>query len=517
MHPLPTLRYAACLGLATLLAACAPSRLQPTVAAPDATALAQAAPALLLNRLSWGNNPASARQLQALGLQHYLQQQLTPGSAVLPAPVQAQIDAMTISRQPLETLMRELEARRLVAEQQKGTDDSLRKEYQQELTRLAREAASRALLRDLYATNQLQEQMVWFWMNHFNIHSGKHNVRAMLGDFEEQAIRPQALGNFRELLRATALHPAMLRYLDNEHNAVNRINENYARELLELHTMGVDGGYSQRDVQELARVLTGVGINHGGDTPRLRPEWQRLYLRRGLFEFNPQRHDFGSKQVLGSTLQGRGLPELDQVLTLLCRQPATARFISRKLAVYFVSDTPSEALVQRMATAFLRSDGDIAQVLRSMLQTEEFAASLGGKFKDPLHYALAALRLAYDGATIVNTGPLLNWLNQMGQQPNGHQTPDGYAMQESAWASPGQMAARFDIARLIAAGSPALFRPDLAAMPAQPSPAPALASSAFVQHWSLSFSPATRHTLQQAASAQEWNALFLAAPEMMRR
>jgi len=141
--------------------------------------------------------------------------------------------------------------------------------YQQELSRLQREAATRHLLRALYSPHQVQEQMTWFWLNHFSVHQGKGNVRAMLGDYEENAIRAHALGNFRDLLGAVASHPAMLRYLDNDQNAAGRINENFARELLELHTLGVNGGYVQRDVQELARVLTGHGINASSTPMRM--------------------------------------------------------------------------------------------------------------------------------------------------------------------------------------------------------------------------------------------------------
>lgn len=154
----------------------------------------------------------------------------------------------------------------------------------------------------------------------------------------------------------------MLRYLDNEHNAAGHINENYTRELLELHTLGVDGGYNQRDVQELARVSTGLGVNTTGKTPPVKPA-QAQYVRDGLFEFNPNRHDYADKQLLGRTVHGRGLAEIDEVADLLAKHPATARFVSRKLAAYFIADDPSEALVERMARTFRQSDGDIAATL----------------------------------------------------------------------------------------------------------------------------------------------------------
>src|SRR5262249_27462869 len=158
-----------------------------------------------------------------------------------------------------------------------------RRFYQQELGRLAREAATRSMLRALYSPWQLREQMTWFWMNHFSVFGGKAEVRALVADYEEHAIRPYALGRFRDLLGATARHPAMLRYLDNAQNARARLNENYARELMELHTLGVDGGYKQADVQELARVLTGHGVNLLGEVRNIRPAMRGDYVHEGLY------------------------------------------------------------------------------------------------------------------------------------------------------------------------------------------------------------------------------------------
>ena len=336
----------------TLLAGCAS-----TAPRPDHPAQALA----MQQRISWGVNAGSARQLQQQGWDRYLQAQLHPGQAVLPAAIQAQIDAMTISQTPMDQLVIGIEQRR--KEANAVADDTAKqqaqKDYQQELNRLAREAATRSVLLDVYSPNQLQQQLSWFWLNHFSVHQGKHNLRAMVGDYEMNAIAPHALGKFRDLLGATVHHPAMLRYLDNEANAANRINENYARELMELHTLGVNGGYSQKDVQELARILTGVGVNLGTETPKVKPALQAQYVRRGLFEFNPNRHDYGDKQFLGQAVTGRGLAELDEALDRLSRSPATARFISGKLAQYFVGDTPPETLVASMAQTFRKTDGDI--------------------------------------------------------------------------------------------------------------------------------------------------------------
>src|SRR5450631_1941034 len=254
--------------------------------------------------------------------------------------------------------------------------------YQQDLNRLAREAATETLLLALYSRRQLSERLAWFWFNHFNVHQYKANMRAMVGDYEA-SLRTHSLGRFRDLLIASATHAAMIRYLDNEQNAVNRVNENFAREVMELHTLGVEGGYTQKDVQELARVLTGLGINFSDKSPNLKPAQQGLYQRRGATEFNPARHDMGDKWVLGQKVAGRGWDEIIEQLTHLARHPSTARHMSRKLAVYFVADQPPPALVDRMSGAFASSDGDIAVTLQAMFDAPEFIPSLSLKFKDP--------------------------------------------------------------------------------------------------------------------------------------
>jgi uncharacterized protein (DUF1800 family) len=474
----------------------------------------------VLNRVTWGANTSSSREIEALGIERYLERQLKPAApSALPPPVQAQIDALTISQKPLPELAMEVEQRRRDALALRG-DPAQQKlaqqAYQQELTRLAREAQTRTVLRALYSPDQLQEQMTWFWMNHFNVHQAKGQLRAMVGDYEERAIRPHALGRFRDLLGATARHPAMLRYLDNAQNAANRINENYARELMELHTLGVDAGYTQPDVQELARILTGFGINLGTQAAAVRPERQADYVRDGLFEFNPNRHDYGEKVFLGATVAGRGLAELDEALDRLARHPATARSVSRKLAVFFVSDDPAAALIDRMAAAFRASDGDIAATLRAMFRSEEFTASLGHKFKDPVHYVISAVRYSYDGKPIANAGPVINWLNRMGQGLYSRATPDGYPLTQSAWASAGQMATRFEVARAIGSGTAALFRsegPGATEAPALPQ----LSNALYHASLQKTLGAQTILALNKAASPQEWNTFLLSSPEFMLR
>ena len=220
--------------------------------------------------------------------------------------MQAQIEAMRISKERVAALVVETDAmqRDLKAISDLDQRKAAREAYQKTLNSLADEARQRFVLRALYSPDQLRERMTWFWFNHFNVQANKRDIRAMVGDYEE-TIRDHALGRFRDLLEATLRHPAMLRYLDNDQNAKGKINENYAREIMELHSMGVGSGYSQQDVQELARILTGVGVDQKPDAPRLKPELQPLYIRAGLFEFNPARHDFGTKHFLGHTIRGR--------------------------------------------------------------------------------------------------------------------------------------------------------------------------------------------------------------------
>jgi len=472
-----------------------------------------------MNRITWGANPASMQQMHAQGLAGYLDQQLRPDvNAPLPLPIAAQIAGLRISQVPLAQLVADMEAQRKAIDAITNDDDkkAAQQAYQQAMNQLGKEAATRSLLRDLYSPKQLQEQMTWFWVNHFSVHLYKHNLRAMVGDYEEQAIRPHALGRFRDLLGATVHHPAMLRYLDNEQNAAGRINENYARELMELHTLGVDGGYSQKDVQELARVLTGLGVNLGANQPKVKRELQEQYQRQGLVEFNPNRHDYGEKTLLGETIKASGPGEVEEALDRSCRQPATARFISRKLAAYFVGDAPPAALVERMAQTFLKSDGQIAATLATLFHSPEFTASLGQKFKDPTHYVISAVRLAYDDKPILNAGPLLGWLNRMGQPLYGRQTPDGYALHEAAWASPGQMTTRFEIAKAIGSGNAGLFKTD-GPQPTERPAFPQLANALYYQTLQKTLGQATRQVLDQATSPQEWNTFLLSSPELMHR
>ena len=467
------------------------------------------------NRLTWSaTSPAPGAP--AAGSDHWLSLQLADSDATLPAPGAQQVAQMRITLEPLAQLVVEEDAQNRDSnaitdpDQKKAARDA----YQKSMNALADEARARSILRDLYAGDQLREQMTWFWFNHFNVQAGKRDIRAMVGDYEE-TLHAHALGRFRDLLEATVRHPAMLRYLDNDQNAVGRINENYAREIMELHSLGVGAGYSQQDVQELARILTGVGIDLKPEMPKMKPAYVPLYVRAGLFEFNPARHDFGDKHFLGHIIKGSGFSEVEQALNLIAASPATAHHVSLQLATYFMGDAPPAGLVDRMAATFQRSHGDIAQVIGTMVRDRAFAASLGSAFKDPVHYVISAVRLAYGDRVILNPQPVVGWLNRLGEGLYNHETPDGYSLASAAWSGPGQMTTRFDVARQIGGGSAGLFRPAGAAADA---PAfPQLQNALYFNGIAATLGAATRTTLAQAASPQEWNALFLSSPEFMRR
>ncbi|KWR90750.1 DUF1800 domain-containing protein [Cupriavidus sp. IDO] len=500
------------------LAACAQ---QP----PTGSGAISAADLHWLDTISFGADQASIRRLQALGRERYLEEQLRMPVADPPA-LAAEIAALPQLQGDAA------ERTRAVREERQRinglADDTAKQQAREALNRQAREtvadASRRHLLRALYSPAQLREQMTWFWMNHFSVYSGKGQVRLALPDYEERTIRPRALGKFSDLVLATVTAPAMLEYLDNAQSAVNRINENYARELMELHTLGVSGGpsgsrYTQQDVQELARVLTGVGINLRGEPPRLPPARQALYRSDGLFEFNPNRHDFGPKTLLGQRIEPTGFDEVVRAVKILTREPATARFISTKLAAYFVADNPPAPLVDRMTATFTRTDGDIAAVLTTLFRSPELDRALAAparKFKDPMAYVMSSMRLAYDGRTVSNLRPVMNWLNQLGQPLYGHVTPDGYPSAESAWASSGQMVKRFEIARAIGSGPAGLFAGD-DGKPVGQARFPVIGNKTYYDAIEGTLGTATREALAQAQTQAEWNTVLLSSPEWMQR
>jgi uncharacterized protein (DUF1800 family) len=324
------------------------------------------------------------------------------------------------------------------------------------------ELVAQRLTRDIYSNAQLQEVMTDFWLNHFNIYLHKNDETPYyLVGYERDVIRPRALGKFEDLLKATAQSPAMLLYLDNSASmgpdspaaekarlaaarrpnaqkaAPQGLNENYARELMELHTLGVNGGYTQADVTQVARVLTGWTV----DKPQ----------RGGGFKFDDSRHQPGTKKVLGKKIKDHGQQEGEQLLHLLATRPATARFLSRKLAIRFVGDDPAEALVDRMAKTYLKSDGDISAVLKTLFHSPELWApdSYRAKVKTPLEYVVSAARAS--NAEIDNLQPLAKALSDMGMPVYGAVPPTGYKWEASDWVSTGALVNRMNFALALAA------------------------------------------------------------------
>jgi len=472
-----------------------------------------------LRRDGFGVDSALLASYRQLGRERLLDDQISDRIPnTLPPAIAALIASYPAINTPMEQLLAQHRQAQVRIQAMPAGDAQAdaRRALQQQGNELAQQARQAVLLRAVYGANPLKEQMVWFWLNHFSVYAPKARVRWALVDYEQRVIRPHALGKFRDLVLATLKSPAMLEYLDNAQNARDHVNENYARELMELHTLGVDAGYGQQDVEALARILTGVGLAPvDGRVERFGPKLAPLMVREGLFEFNPRRHDFGDKVLLGQKIKGSGFDEVEQAVDLLVRQPACARFVSRKLAEYFVADQPPPALIERMARSFQRSDGDIAQVLRTLFTSRELMESAGGKFKDPYQFVVSAMRQAYDGKPIANALPLVNWLNQLGEPLFGRITPDGWPLDGASWSSSGQLESRFEVARNIGYGNSRLFTPEGAS---QATPGfPLLTTPLYYEAIAPYLSEGTRKGLAQANSPQEWNALLLSSPDFAYR
>ncbi len=474
-----------------------------------------------LQRASFGLDSATLASYRQLGRQRWLDQQLSGRDDDLPAAIRSLLASYpAITTPPAQLLADETIARRdLKAMPDGDAKVAAKKALQKNAREMAQQAQQAELLHAIYGGNPLQEQMVWFWLNHFSVYAAKGRVRLVAADYEEHVIRPHAMGKFRDLVLATLKSPAMLEFLDNSKNVKGKTNENYARELMELHTLGVGSGYTQQDVQQLALILTGAGI--APLAPRRAGRFgrgQSGVQRDGLFVFNPAKHDFSDKQFLGHTIRGRGYDEIEQAVNLIIREPACARFVSSQLAEYFVADQPPAELVDAMARTFQRTDGDIAAVLRTMFDSPALLADNAKKFKDPTRFLVSAMKLAYDGQPISDAKLLLNWLNQMGEPVFGRITPDGWPLDAASWSGSGQMAARFAVAREIGSGRNRLFTRDTSDLAnASPSSAPEMDSTLYRTAIEPYLADATRAALGKAASAQEWNTYLLSSPDFNYR
>lgn len=450
-------------------------------AAPDAAEALHA-----LNRLGFGPRPGDLNR--GLSWAALLEQQLA--GPELPAELQARLAVIEARQAPLGE---RLEAYRLAQQRDPGENNAERRAL---VVQAQRDAVEARLVRALESPRQLEERLVAFWFNHFNVFQDKGLCRMMVADYEARAIRPHVWGRFRDLLGAVAKHPAMLFYLDNYLSTragfqgpggARGLNENYARELMELHTLGVDGGYSQRDVTELARVLTG---------------WTFL-PRQGRFVFDARRHDAEPKTWRGQVVPGRGQAQGEWVLDQLARDPRTAQRLAFKLAQFFVADDPPANLVQATAQAYLRSDGDLRATVTALLQhpAARDPAQFGGQFKTPQHWLLSMLRATGATAAAVEAGPngwqpFLQALRQLGQPLFGCITPDGTKPTRAAWLDPEALARRAE----------------LAARYCQRAQLGAEAASALLDTLGPAIGPATRTAVVKAVPALQ-AALILGAPD----
>lgn len=405
----------------TALASCTPRELQTHTPAPVSLPLVPLDDEALiihtLKRISFGPTLEMIEKAKRIGIDAFIEEQLFPELIPDDATDKLMEQFGTFNMTPAERL--ELDQKALPVQ----------------------ELIAATILRQRHSERQLFETMVDFWGNHFSIFIGKQGCRILKTDDDLKAIRPNALGKFRDLLYASAHSPAMLVYLDQADSRGEAPNENYARELMELHTIGVESGYSHHDVEEVARALTGWTVVG----PRNRNK------ELGAYYFNPDIHDNGEKHVLGMMIQPGGEDEGMMILDMLASHPSTAQFISRKLVTRFVSDSPSPEAVNSLAQVFTESDGDIRQLLRALFQSDSFRSSVGQKFKKPLDFFVSALRLT--NATITlntrNGRRLQEHLRLLGQIPFTWQPPDGFPDKQEYWATSSSMLERWNFGLLL--------------------------------------------------------------------
>jgi uncharacterized protein (DUF1800 family) len=388
-----------------------------------------------LNRLTFGPRPGDLEAVKKVGLTQWIELQLhperIPANEALDATTKLLVEPTTPA---VVTRMSKIraQAESLVSQTPAKGLSPLPPE-----ARPGQILAQAKLFRATQSDRQLEEILVDFWYNHFNVDAGKESAWYMVTDFEHNAIRPHVLGKFRDLLGATANSGAMLYYLDNWQSSVKGLNENYARELLELHTLGVDGGYTQHDVVEVARCFTGWTLQNavsGGQT------------------FDEGAHDYGAKTVLGTTIPPQGgKTDGEKVLDILSRHPSTAQWISRKLAQRFVSDAPPQTLIDRMAKTFRETDGDIRAVLTTLFASDEFFSegAYRAKLKTPLEMVVSSLR--HTDAKLENAAVLAARIAALGQPLYWKPEPTGYSNLDADWASSANLLARLNVALDLAA------------------------------------------------------------------
>jgi uncharacterized protein (DUF1800 family) len=450
-----------------------------------------------LNRLSFGARPGDVDRIRQMGVDRWIEQQLRPASIADTAVESrlARFDTLTMSNaEMMETFYRPIvEARRERKKEDADRDPQMMREMRRQSQKVMRQLSGQRILRAVESERQLHEVMVDFWMNHFNVLAGKGIDRFLLTSYERDAIRPNIWGRFDELVLATAKSPAMLFYLDNARSMRGKINENYARELMELHTLGVDGGYTQKDVTELARVLTGWSIRRPkeGDAG--------FVFRRG-------QHDRDAKTVIGVKLpSGGGIEEGERIIRILANHPSTARHIAYKLAQRLVADEPPPALVERVAKRFLDTKGDLRETVKAVITSPEFwdEKVFRSKVKSPFEYAVSAIRAL--GGKVENPLPLARELQKMGQPLYFAQPPTGYSDSADAWVNSGALLNRLSFALALSSNKMPGIRVTV------PSDPYALAG--------VELSEATRKTIaeKQTADPATIAGLVLGSPEFQRQ
>ena len=496
----------------------------------------------VLNRIGFGPRPGDVEKVRAAGVSAYIEQQLHPERISEPDMSRRLADLPTLemsSRAIADQYEKPAIAARRANQNQNANGNGqppMPGPMQQRANRVLVELSEQKVLRATYSERQLQEVLTDFWFNHFNVDARKGPERFMLTEYEHDAIRPHIFGKFRDLLEADAKSPAMLFYLDNwmsadpngphqqaapsrivrgpfgptvlpglprpmpqNPNAPRGLNENYGRELMELHTLGVDGGYTQKDVTEVARAFTGWTI----EGPR----------QGGGFRFAPRLHDGGQKVVLGHTINaGGGMDDGEQVLDILARHPSTARFIATKLVRRFVSDTPPPALVDRVAAKFRATDGDLREVTRTILTSPEFLspAVYGAKVKTPFEFVVSALRAT--GASVQNAQALVRTMQQLGMPLYQCQPPTGYKDTADAWVNSGAIVSRMNFSLALASNKlSGIFVGSIDA------PDGAFGIADGLNSIPYQFSSTTRATISKATSAPQIAALTLGSPEFQRR
>lgn len=420
----------------------------------------------ILTRFGYGATHSDIERISGMAPRAYLERGIHAGST-LPPLVQQRIAALQIAKPAAELWAEWGPGGEQIALKDMATDTNKQMRFQQATLPLLRETIETRMLTLANSDNPAHEVMLSFWLNHFSIFGQKHFDRLVAKNYADNIEVAMREDSFEALLRASFYSAAMQLYLDNAQSTAPNseaaqfaqrkgkqigINENLARELLELHTLGIDAGYSQKDVQELARIITGAGVW----SPKMRERALEKAgaERKGLFLFDPRRHDFGEKQLLGQTYpKGRGLDEIDAALHQLAQQPATAKHLSHKLALRFVGDNPSPALIEAMTKSWLDSRGRISTVLLTMIDSQEFHDSLTAraKFKEPIDYIVSVARASCQDQPI-NNGVLLTMLAyDSGEAPFLQSTPDGYPTREGDWLSPAAMAKRIRLAMGVAA------------------------------------------------------------------